>query len=160
MGIGTRISLAAAVLMTAMLPGAPGNAGAATSAAQLQASAVIAPSKGTCTFDTGGPYAIAFPTINPLAATPLTATVTFTVTCTGLTGSGGKTVIVETATSNQLYLTNGSDRIPYSLSLPSSQAATNKKPTSFTVTATIAASAYVTAPAGAYSDSVLIDILP
>ena len=158
-----RLKKLPAILATIVVAGLwsiPGPAIASTTA-PMQASAIIAASRGTCSFDTGGPYAIAFSSaFNPLTASLQTASVTFTVTCRGLTGSGGKTVIIDRVGSGQLYLKNGPDQIPYSMNLPFSQNTTNNKSASVTLTATVAGTDYVTAPAGSYSDTITLDILP
>lgn len=139
----------------------PSPAHAASLATMLQTSAVIPAGAGVCVFDSGGPYSINFPaTLDPFAPVPVTtASVTFNVTCTGLAG-GGKTVIVTRDDGSQLYLKSGEDKIAYSLSVPFSQNAKNKKSAPFTVTATILGDAYKNAAAGFYSDTITINVMP
>lgn len=153
------ISLALTMVIRLLL--APSTANAAALATLLQTSAVIPAGAGVCVFDTGGPYSITFPTtLNPFAPVPLTtASVTFNVTCTGLAG-GGKTVIIDRMDGSQLYLKSGTDQIPYTLNLPFSQNAKNGKSAPLTLTATIAGSAYLNAPAGSYSDTITINVMP
>ena len=153
------VSLALTSALCLLAP--PGPAQGAALASLLQTSAVIPAGAGVCVFDTGGPYAIAFPAaLDPFAPVPLsTASVTFNVTCTGLAG-GGKTVIIDRADGTQLFLKSGADKIPYSLNLPFSQKAKNGKSAPLTLTATIAGAAYQSAPAGLYSDSITIEVLP
>ena len=138
----------------------PGYAIAGSAVNLLPASAIIPASSGTCSFDTAGPHTINFSVLNPLTPSLQTATVTFNVTCTGLTGNGGKTVVIDRIGSDQLYLKKGADQIPYSLNLPFSQNTVNNKSTAVTLTATIAGSDYATAPAGSYSDSITIGLFP
>lgn len=129
----------------------------------LQTSAVIPAGSGVCIFDTGGPYSIVFPaTLDPITPVPVTtASVTFNVTCTGLAGAGGgKTVILGRLDGSQLYLKSGADQIPYSLNLPYSQNAKNTKSAPVTLTATITGSAYQNLPAGVYSDTITINVMP
>lgn len=139
----------------------PSPAHAAALATLLQTSAVIPAGAGVCVFDSGGPYSLDFPaTLNPFAPAPVTtASVTFNVTCTGLIG-GGKTVIVTRDDGSQLYLKSGEDKIAYSISLPFSQNAKNDKSAPLTLTATILGAAYKDAPAGFYSDTITINVMP
>lgn len=126
---------------------------------QLQVAATIL-DKGNCSFETPSPYAITFdPALNPLAAVDRSASVTLTVKCTGI-GNKSSTVIVDRVGFGQLYLEKGSDTIPYSLNLPTSKVVTNNNPVPITLTATIVGSAYSTAPAGAYSDTITINVTP
>ena len=138
----------------------PGAALAGSATNLLPASAIIPASSGTCSFDTAGPYTISFSVLNPLTPSLQTATVTFNVTCTGLTGAGGKTVVIDRVGSDQLYLKKGADQIPYSLNLPFSQNAVNNKSAAVTLTATIAGSDYATAPAGSYNDTITLGVFP
>lgn len=138
---------------------APMPAHARTVTQQLQVAATIL-DKGNCSFETPGPYAINFnPALNPLAAVDRTASVTFSVKCTGI-GNKGSTVIIDREGAGQLYLEKGSDTIPYSLNLPTSKAVTNNNPVPVTLTATIVGSSYSNVPAGDYSDTIIINVTP
>lgn len=155
------ISIALLSVFRLCTPPVPVHAGSLVS--MLQTSAVIPAGAGVCVFDTGGPYSITFPAaLDPVNPVPLsTASVTFNVTCTGLIGpGGGKTVILDRADGSQLFLKNGDAQIPYSLNLPYSQNAKNGKSAPVTLMATIAGTAYQNLPAGSYSDTITIDIMP
>jgi len=126
---------------------------------QLQAAATIL-GKGNCSFVTPGPYAINFaPALNPFSAIDRSASVTFSVNCTGI-GNGVSAVVVDRVGANQLYLAKGPDTIPYSLNLPTSAPVTNNNPVTVTLTATIIGNAYQNAPAGNYSDTITINVTP
>ncbi len=125
---------------------------------QLQVAATIL-GKGNCSFVTPGPYLINFSPLNPFLATDQTANVTFSVNCTGL-GNGTSVVVVDRVGANQLYLTKGTDTIPYYLNLPTSEPVKNNTPVSVTLTATILGNTYKNAPAGNYSDTITINVAP
>lgn len=132
---------------------------AASTSHQLQVAAMIL-DRGHCSFVTPGPYQISFdPALDPLAAIERNASVTFQVNCKGI-GNKGSTVIVNRSGSEQLYLTKGSDSIPYSLNLPTSRAVQNNRPVDITLTATIAENSYRNASSGDYGDSITINVLP
>ncbi len=129
--------------------------------AEVQVSATIIASKGKCSIISVTP-AIFLP-LNPLIASDETADATIKVNCTGL---GNKTinVIVQRQDSSPLYLLNTdnlTDTIFYSLlNFPRSEAITNNSPLDITVTAAIEGGAYQDAPAGPYSGTVAVDVLP
>ena len=156
-----KIAISLALISMFRLVGAPGPAQGATLISLLQTSAVIPADSGVCNFDTGGPYALTFPTaLDPVTpAAVSTASVTFNVTCTGLAG-GGKTVIIDRLDGSQLFLKNGLDQIPYAINLPYSQNAKNNKSGAVTLTATIAGTAYQQVHAGSYSDTITINVMP
>lgn len=148
-----------ALICVACLPLGPVPAYGGTVVQQLQVAATIL-DKGNCSFETPGPYAINFsPDLNPLAAVDRTASVTFSVKCTGI-GNKSSTVVIDREGAGQLYLEKGSDTIPYSLNLPTSRAVTNNIPVPVTLTASISGSAYSNAPAGTYSDTIVINVAP
>jgi hypothetical protein len=147
------------LIMISRLPLGPALAfgGAATN--QIQVAATIL-DRGHCSFATPGPYAINFsPALNPLSAIDRSASVSISVECKGLGNKSG-TVIVDRDGYSQLYLKKGPDTIPYSINLPTSAPVTNNTPVSITLTATIAGTAYQTAPSGDYSDTITINVTP
>ncbi|HOP39444.1 MAG TPA: hypothetical protein PLI53_00220 [Geobacteraceae bacterium] len=117
--------------------------------------------RGHCSFETSGPYLINFdPALDPLAPVERNASVTFQVRCKGV-GHHGSTAIVDRTGSEQLYLTKGSDSIPYNLNLPTSEPVLkNNQPVDITVTATIAENTYRNASPGLYSDTITITVEP
>lgn len=153
------LTTALALTIVARLLLSPGMAQGSTATNQLQASAIIL-GKGKCSFVTLGPHAINFaPALNPFSAIDRSASVTFSVSCTGI-GNGTSAVIVDRVGASQLYLSKGLDTIPYSLNLPTSASVTNNSPVTVTLTATIIGNAYKNAPAGDYSDTITINVTP
>jgi spore coat protein U-like protein len=131
------------------------------SCADLQVSATILLGKGTCSFKSVAPALFA-PALDPFSASNRTADAIITVNCKGLGNKTG-TVVVQRQTSSPLYLRrtlNPADTIAYSLNLPRSEPITNNSDLDIAVTATILGSAYQNAPAGIYSDTVGIEVLP
>jgi hypothetical protein len=142
------------ILGVTLLPGA-------ASCADVQVSATILLGKGTCSIVSVVP-AIFAPDLDPLTAPNRTANATVTVNCKGLGNKTGS-VVVQRQESSPLYLRNTTtptDTIAYSLDLPRSESVTNNTDLPITITATIAGAAYRNAPAGAYSDTVGIEVLP
>lgn len=126
---------------------------------QLQVAATIL-DRGHCSFETPGPYLINFdPALDPLAPIERNASVTFQVRCKGV-GHHGSTAVVDRVGAEQLYLTKGSDSIPYSLNLPTSKPVQNNQPVDIAVTATIAENTYRNASPGLYSDTITITVEP
>lgn len=94
---------------------------------------------------------------NPVAVSGNSSGVT--VTCTKgtaytLTGNDGAT-----PSGTQKRLANGSNYIPYSITIPASGTGTGA-PEDVTITGDIAAGAYTTSPAGTYTDTVLLSVNP
>jgi hypothetical protein len=153
------LSAALALATVARLLLIPGAAHGISATGQLQAAATIL-GNGKCSFVTPGPYTIDFaPALNPFSAIDRSASVAFSVKCTGL-GNGSSAVIVDRVGANQLYLSKGPDTIPYSLNLPTSAPVTNNNPVTVTLTATILGTAYQSAPTGSYSDTIIINVIP
>ena len=133
----------------------------AAACADLQVAATILLGKGTCSVKSVTP-AIFDPALDPFSASPRAADATVTVNCKGLGNKTG-TVVIQRQASSPLYLRHTitpADTITYSLNLPKSESVTNNTDLVITVTATIAGSAYQNAPAGIYSDTVGIEVLP
>ena len=153
------LTTALALTIVTRLLLSPGFAQGGSTTDQLQAAAIIL-GKGKCSLVTPGPYAINFaPALNPFSAIDRSASVAFSVNCTGL-GNGVSAVIVDRVGANQLYLSKGSDTIPYSLNLPTSAPVTNNNPVTVSLTATIIGNAYQNAPTGNYSDTITINVMP
>jgi len=104
---------------------------------------------------------IAFGTLNPINPVNVQATGNVSVTC--LNFSSNFTVGVTQVTSSPLYLTSGSNSIPYTLELPTSAtSATGGLVVNLTIPikADIQGVDYKLAAAGNYSDTVTLQITP
>ncbi len=118
-----------------------------------------------CSFQAAS-ASMAFGNLDPSAA--INVTVNSTGGGWGNCGNAGQTMVM-TADSGQnsgicpgggTCMSNGSAVIPYSLTLAPNAPGPKSTYTSFTVSGTILASAYVDAPAGSYSDNVLLTVTP
>jgi hypothetical protein len=151
------ISMLLMILFEFPLNSAP--AFAASTSHQLQVAAMIL-DRGHCSFVTPGPYLISFdPALDPFAPIERNASITFQVNCKGI-GNKGSTIIVNRSGAEQLYLSKGTDLIPYNLDLPSSRAVQNNQPVDITLMATIAENSYRNASPGDYGDTITINVLP
>lgn len=104
---------------------------------------------------------IAFGSLDPLIPLDVQADGSVSVTCGGFPGSF--TVGVTQATPSPLYLTNGSDSIPYTLDLPKSATSASGgifRNITIPITARIQGNDYRLAPAGNYMDTVTLEIDP
>jgi spore coat protein U-like protein len=137
------------LVMTLAVPGY------AASSGNLAVSAYVT-SWGACWVT--GTQNIAFGNLNPLDPQNVQADGSVSVWCIGIPGSF--TVGVTQATPSPLYLTNGSDSIPYTLDLPTSATGRAYRAITIPITARIQGNDYRLAPAGAYMDTVTLEINP
>lgn len=144
------LAIAAIAALTVMA----GTAMASDSADLAVSATVIA----SCSM-TGG--TLPFGELDPTTAPEVTASSdAVTVTCTSgttysLTGDDGAN-----ASGTQKRLSDGSENyIPYSVVIPSGGSGTGSA-VGVTITGTIAASSYNTAPAGSYADTVVLSVTP
>lgn len=140
-------------------------AGAASSHALAVTAAVL--SKNTCRFQTTGPTAVAFGTINPAGTAPVTIGVTLQYRCNGadavaswavtsddgLYESGAGQPRMRHATATTAFL-------PYTLTFPASGTVPRNVVRNMTVSATITPANVANALAGAYADSLVLTIQP
>jgi spore coat protein U-like protein len=131
--------------------------GYSASSGNLSVSAYIT-SGGSCWVS--GQQNIAFAPLDPFNPVNVQATGNVRVTCWGL--SNTFTVGVTQVTPSPLLLINGSNSIPYTLDLPTSATARVFILGSITIpiTAHIQGNDYRFAPAGAYTDTVTLQITP
>lgn len=112
---------------------------------------------GVCTM-TGG--SLNFGNLDPTNPVAVSGNSTgVTVTCTNgtsysLTGNNGIN-----PSGTQKRLANGSNYIPYSITIPASGTGTGA-PVGVTITGNIAAGAYTSSPAGTYTDTVTLSVNP
>ncbi len=130
---------------------------AATTMAATASLSVTASVTNACSI-TGG--TLAFGSLDTLSAPAVTATSSgVTVTCTKgdsytlAAGPGSH------YTGSQAYLSNGTDTIPYSITVPTLSAGTGSSQT-IALTGSIASGAYSTASAGTYTDTVTLTVTP
>jgi hypothetical protein len=134
---------------------------AGTAMADTNALTVNAQVVGTCKFSTAT-STLSFGTLDQTLTTPATAQTIPTFWCT----KGATATITSNDGANALgtqkRLKSGTDYIDYSLTLAaaSTTGAGKTSPIDLTIDGTIANAAYVNAPAGIYSDTVLINITP
>lgn len=117
-----------------------------------------------CKF-TSAPATMAFGNVDPSVAGPLPGTLGNPVTykCTKGHTPGIVTASVGQNASNRMKHATLTEYIPYTLTITPAPAGTgfgNGKDVTLPVVASIAASAYENAPAGAYSDTVVLEVSP
>lgn len=140
------------ILATAMavaVMAAAGSAFAANSAI-INVSATVT---GTCML--AGPGTINFGALdptNPIAVSAASAGIT--VTCTN-----GTAYTLTDASANGYTLVSGANNFPYSVSYINAGVGTGA-PVAVAITGDIAANAYATAPAGAYTDTITLSVVP
>lgn len=124
-------------------------------------------SKSTCRFDTAGPTALSFGTIDPSSATDKTATATIGFRCSGSAG----TAVYNITSDDGLYetgpgaprmrhATNLAQHLKYSVNLPQSGSVPKNTNQAITVTGTVAVADFQNAMAGTYADTVVLSIAP
>jgi hypothetical protein len=147
-----------------------GAAFAHAGAANLAASATLV-SSHNCRFNTNGALALPFGLLDPLAPADVTRTATIDFDCSG---NKNNPVIFSVIDDDGLYETGSNANqmkhatmgganafIPYSFSVsPSSGTTATKTAVNVTVTGTVLGSAYQTVYAGAYTDTVTIQVEP
>lgn len=124
----------------------------------------------SCSFGAHG-LSMAFGNLNPSVAGNVTVNATpatLNANTWGNCGNASQTMVMSATTGlhsgscpgGGTCMANGADLIPYSLTLAANAKASANGYIAFTVTGTVLGSAYVNAPAGSYSDSVLLTVNP
>jgi spore coat protein U-like protein len=122
-------------------------------------------SKNQCKFNTASGV-LNFGNLDPSAPTPITRNATLTFTCRGsdaiavylISDDNG---LYETGPGARRMRTPAGSFIPYGLSYtPNSGSAPRNVAQAINLTGTLTAGSYATAPAGAYSDTVILTIVP
>lgn len=121
----------------------------------------------SCFFQAKG-LALSFGTLNPSSGATVTVAATAATANANKVGDcpAGKTMVFSADNglhfgSGSRQLTNGTDFIPYSLTLPASQPGPgNGLYVTFTLTGTILPSGYQNVSAGNYSDSLVLTVTP
>lgn len=156
---GLRRALPAAILLMASLP-----LGAATTQTMTINAVVL--SKNVCHFQSTT-SALSFGNINPTSASPVTASVTLTYRCNGSDPVATWTVssddgLYETGVGQprMQHTTLPANYLPYTLAFPTSGSAPRNTNLNITVTGTILPASFAAAPAGTYSDTLILSILP
>jgi len=156
---GPRRILPAAMLAMASLP-----LGAATTQTMTISAVVL--SKNVCKFNSTS-SALNFGNINPTSASPVTASVTLSYRC-----NGSDPVATWSVSSDDGLYASGAGQprmrhatlltnfLPYTLTFPASGSAPRNTNLNMTVTGTILPASFSAAPAGAYSDTLILSILP
>ena len=157
-------AIAAAILVALALPCSV----AASSSHVLSVGAIVV-SAGNCRFNTAGPSALSFGAIDPSSSSNATASVNIDYRCTG--GGAAPTVVWGVGSNDGLYKTaanaprmrhavNPAAFLNYSLNTPMSGTSPKNVNQTLTVTGTVAAADFQNAPAGSYSDTVVLTIAP
>ena len=123
-----------------------------------------AASAQSCTFRNPAPAGITFPTLDPSAATVVTASTQVRIRCTGPgvppPAGWGFVGLYGSNPNLRLKHTTLNAYIPYSVGNPPSLLASGGRNQTYLVTATILPASYVSAYAGAYADTLTISIAP
>lgn len=149
------------------LPLALSFAAPASAASMSMAVSTTVLSKNQCKFNTAN-ATLDFGNLDPAAAAPVNATATLTFVCRGsdpvatylisddqgLNSTGPGARRMQHTTQPGVYIPYGLNYTPTSGSAPRNVAQT------LTVTGSLAIGSYTTAPAGAYSDTVVLTIVP
>lgn len=120
---------------------------------------------GSCAFQAKG-LALSFGTLDPSSGVTVTAPAAAATLNADQAGDCRRVTMVFSADNGLHFngsrrMSNGTDTIPYSLTLPASQTAPgNNKYIRFVISGTVQPSAYQNASAGQYSDSVTITVTP
>jgi hypothetical protein len=140
-------------------------AGAAGSHALAVTAAVL--SKNTCRFQTTGPTAVAFGTINPAATAAVTTNITLQYRC-----NGSDAVASWAVTSDDGLYESGAGQprmrhatvttafLPYTLTFPAAGTVPRNVVTNMSVSATVTPANFANALAGAYADTLVLTIQP
>ena len=151
--------LPAVMLAMASLP-----LGAATT--QTLAISAVVLSKNVCRFQSTT-SALNFGNINPTSASPVTASVTLTYRCNGSdpiatwsVGSDDGLYATGAGQPRMRHATLLTNYLPYTLTFPASGSAPRNTNLNITVTGTILPASFSAAPAGSYSDTLILSILP
>ena len=105
--------------------------------------------------------------IDPAGSTAATASINLSVRCTGSAATANWSLASDSglygpspAALLMRHATDAAEFLPYSLSFPGSGSVAKNVWQSLTVTATVAAADYQNARPGAYSDTVVLSLLP
>lgn len=133
------------------------SASLASAATTTQPVTVSATVLGVCKFSTGATIALTFDNIDPSGADAATKQVNLPIRCTA-----GMTPAQATVTTggSTLSRTGGGGSMTYSLTLSTTPTGAGfaASPTNIVATGTIAAAAYQPAPAGTYTDAVVVSL--
>ncbi|MBE7939695.1 spore coat protein U domain-containing protein [Ramlibacter aquaticus] len=120
---------------------------------------------GTCTFEAKG-LALSFGTLDPSSNTTVTAPAAAATLHADQVGSCRGVTMMFSADNGLNFngsrqMTNGTDFIPYSITLPASQPAPgNNKWITLIINGSVLGGSYQNASAGNYSDTVMITVSP
>lgn len=157
---------ARAITGLALLAGASLHEADAAGAHVLSVSATVL-SKNTCRFQTTGPTALPFGTINPGGTSAVTVNLTLQYRC-----NGSEAVASWSVTSDDGLNETGAGQprmrhgtvptafLPYTLTFPVAGTVPRNTVTNMSISATIAPADYANARAGAYADTVVLTIQP
>lgn len=157
---------AAQVFACAALAAALPEASVAAGGHALLVSATVL-SKNTCRFQTTGPTALPFGTINPGATAPITVGLTLQYRCNG----SDPVAAWSLASDDGLYETGaGQPRmrhttvltsfLPYTLTFPAAGTVPRNTVTNMSISATLTPADFANARVGAYADTLVLSITP
>ena len=156
---------AQAVACAGLIAASPGAAVAAGSHALSVSASVL--SKNTCRFQTTGPTALPFGTIDPGTTAPITVGLTLQYRCNGSDPVASWNV----ASDDGLYEAGaGQPRmrhatvltsfLPYTLTFPAAGTVPRNTITNMSISATLTPADFANARVGAYADTVVLSITP